>query len=138
MEYYQSSVPEKNDMQSKYDGNIYYVMSVKYELTMSVGFKTKGIMVLSRKGVFKWFWVKNLHFFMSFLSLGFWVWNLVSLLSRNPTPSLFSSPLIFPKFPLLPWQDFYVMFLHDTISLWKLLDLWMSLNSSLLQEVRVW
>jgi hypothetical protein len=56
MEYYQSSVPEDNDIQSKYDGNIYYVMSVKYELSIIVGLNTftmKGIMVLSRKGVFK-------------------------------------------------------------------------------------
>jgi hypothetical protein len=53
MEYYQSNVPEDNDMQSKYDGNIYYGMSAKYELSISVGintFKTKDILVLSRKG----------------------------------------------------------------------------------------
>jgi hypothetical protein len=48
MEYYQLNVPEDNNMQSKYDGNIYHVMSAKYELSISVGlntFKTKGIMV---------------------------------------------------------------------------------------------
>jgi hypothetical protein len=52
MEYYQSNVPDDNDMQSKYDGNIYSGMSVKRELSIKIMlnmFKAKDIMVLLRK-----------------------------------------------------------------------------------------
>jgi hypothetical protein len=60
-------------MESKCNGECLLMTSVKHELSISVGlntFKTKGILVFSRKGVFKHVWTQIFHYALLFLSLG--------------------------------------------------------------------
>ena len=92
--------------------NVYDAVLVKHELIIRVSantFKTKGIMVLSRKRYISTIDHKYFILELLFLSLGFEKGNSLLLLS-NPTPSLSSHDL--PNFLLLVIKLVF-WFLHD-------------------------